>query len=85
LISLDNLNEIEEGAELDSYGFNRMNLDIEEGRVKRNESLYIILRDLDVSPQTIYEINKKSEGIFRSNRLKPGQRYIAYRDKGSKT
>jgi len=85
LISLDNLNEIEEGVELDSYGFNRMNLNIEEGRVKRNESLYIILRDLDVSPQTIYEINKKSEGVFRSNRLKPGQRYIAYREKGSNT
>jgi murein DD-endopeptidase MepM/ murein hydrolase activator NlpD len=85
LISLNNLNEIEEGVELDSYGFNRMNLDIEEGRVKRNESLYIILRDLDVSPQTIYEINKKSEGVFRSNRLKPGQRYIAYREKGSNT
>lgn len=83
VISLENLTEIEEGEELDSYGFNRMNLEVEEGRVRRNESLYIILSELDVSPQKIYEINKKSEGIFRSNRLKPGQRYIAYREKGT--
>jgi murein DD-endopeptidase MepM/ murein hydrolase activator NlpD len=83
VISIDDLTEIEEGKELDSYGFNRMNLEAEEGRVKRNESLYIILSELDVTPQTIYEINKKADGVFRSNRLKPGQRYIAYRKKGT--
>jgi hypothetical protein len=83
VISEQNLVEIEEGFELDSYGFNRMNEEVMEGKVKRNESLYLILRDLDVSPQKIYEINKESQGIFRSNRLKPGQRYLAYRDKGT--
>ncbi len=83
VISPDNLVEISEGVQLDSYGFSRMNLEVEEGKVRRNESLYLILRDLDVSPQTIYEINKKSEGIFQSNRIKPGQKYLTYLDKES--
>lgn len=79
-ISSENMVEITEDVELDSYGFNRMNMEVEEGKVKRNESLYLILRDLDVSPQTIYEINQKSKGIFQSNRVKPGQKYLAYKD-----
>ncbi|WP_020402986.1 peptidoglycan DD-metalloendopeptidase family protein [Gracilimonas tropica] len=79
-ISSENMVEITEDVELDSYGFNRMNMEVEEGKVKRNESLYLILRDLDVSPQTIYEINQKSKGIFQSNRVKPGQKYLAYKN-----
>ncbi|WP_284700219.1 peptidoglycan DD-metalloendopeptidase family protein [Gracilimonas sediminicola] len=84
VISPDNMVEISEGVQLDPYGFNRINLEVEEGRVKRNESLYLILRDLDVSPQTIYEINQKSKGVFQSNRIKPGQKYLTYLDKESK-
>lgn len=84
IILSDNLVEISEGVLLDSYGFNRNNFEVEEGRVKRNESLYLILRDLDVSRQTIHQINKKSKGIFQSNRIKPGQKYITYLDKESK-
>lgn len=83
VISPDNLVEISEGVQLDSYGFNRMDLEVAEGKVKRNESLYLILRDLDVSPQTIYEIDKKSQGVFQSNRIKPGQKYLTYLDKES--
>lgn len=82
-ISFDNLVEIEEEIKLDEYGFNRSNAEVREGRVKRNESLYLILRDLDVSPQVIYEINEKSKGVFRSNLVIPGQRYIIYTDQDS--
>lgn len=84
-VSLDNMVEIKEEIELDNYGFNVKNVEVQEGRVKRNESLYIILREMDVSPQTIYEIDKKSKDVFRSNRLKPGQRYLAYKDDNEET
>ncbi|MBD3615868.1 MAG: peptidoglycan DD-metalloendopeptidase family protein [Gracilimonas sp.] len=80
-ISAENMVEIKEDVQLDSYGFNTINVELEEGRVKRNESLYLILQDLEVPPQVIYEINKKSDGVFQSNRVKPGQRYIAYKGK----
>lgn len=84
VISSENMVEIAEEVQLDSYGFDRNNLEVQEGKVKRNESLYLILSDLDVSPQTIYEINKKSKDVFQSNRIKPGQRYITYLDKESR-
>ncbi|MDR9416103.1 MAG: peptidoglycan DD-metalloendopeptidase family protein [Gracilimonas sp.] len=77
-ISTNNLVEITEDVQLDSYGFNRLNVEVNEGKVRRNESLYLILRDIDVSPQTIYEINRASKGVFRSNRIKPGQKYLTY-------
>lgn len=79
-ISVENLVEIKEDVELDSYGFNVLNAEVEEGRVKRNESLYLILQDLDVDPQTIYQINRESKDVFQSNRVKPGQRYIVYKN-----
>lgn len=82
-ISAENLVEIKEHVQLDTYGFNIINSEVEEGRVKRNESLYLILRDLDVSPQTIYEIDRESKGVFQSNRVKPGQRYIVYKENES--
>lgn len=79
-ISAENVVEIKEDVELDSYGYNVINAEVEEGRVKRNESLYLILQDLDVDPQTIYEINRESKGVFQSNRVKPGQKYIVYKN-----
>ncbi len=83
-ISSDNLVEIKEDMQLDTYGFNRINATVEERRVQRNESLYLILRDLDVSPQVIYKISNEAKDVFNSNRLKPGQRYIAYKQKENK-
>ncbi|HBQ58508.1 MAG TPA: hypothetical protein DD671_02500 [Balneolaceae bacterium] len=77
-ISSENMVEISEDLDLDSYGFNRFNVEVNEGKVRRNESLYLILRDLDVSPQKIYQINQASKGVFQSNRLKPGQKYLTY-------
>lgn len=82
-ISSENLVEIKEDIQLDVYGFNRINSEVKEGKVKRNESLYLILRDLDVSPQEIYKISNEAKEVFESNRLKPGQRYLTYKQKGS--
>ncbi len=81
LISDANFVDIKEEPPVDAYGFHTENAEIIEDKVKRNESLYVILRELDVSPQTIYELNKKSNGVFRTNRIRPGQRYIAYKEK----
>lgn len=83
LININNLIEIEEGVQLDEYGYNRREAEVSEGKVKRNESLYLILRDMDVSPQVIQQINQKSQGIFQSNRVKPGQRFLTYSDKSN--
>lgn len=80
-ISSEDLVEIKEDVQLDAYGFNIINTEVEEGRVQRNESLYLILRDLDVSPQEIYKISNVANDVFNSNRLKPGQRYITYKQK----
>lgn len=82
-VTLDSFVEIEEMIALDEYGFKKGNELIIEDRVKRNESLYLILRDLDVSPQVIQEIERESIGKFSSKRVRPGQRYIAYLDNES--
>lgn len=82
-ITMDNLVEIKETVRPDAYGINRLRYKTKEGRVRRNESLYTILSDLDVSPQQIYEINEKAGEVFRSNRVMPGQRYIAYMEQSS--
>ncbi len=79
-ISLNNMVEIKEEIQLDAYGYNRDHVEVQEGKVKRNESLYVILRDMDVSPQVIYKLGKESNGVFRSNKIRPGQRYIAYKN-----
>ncbi|MEX0724314.1 MAG: peptidoglycan DD-metalloendopeptidase family protein [Gracilimonas sp.] len=82
-ISSENVVEIKEDVQLDPYGFNVINSEVEEGRVKRNESLYVILDGMNISPQVIFEINKNASGVFQSNKIKPGQRYIVYKEKGA--
>jgi murein DD-endopeptidase MepM/ murein hydrolase activator NlpD len=82
-VTLESLVEIKELPKLDSYGFEEGKYAISEGRVRRNESLYIILRDLDVSPQTIKQIEDKSRGIYRTNRIQAGQRYLAYAEENN--
>lgn len=82
-ITLENMVEIKETVKPDPYGINRLRYKVQEGRVRRNESLYTILSDLELSPQQIYEINEKAADTFRSNRVMPGQRYIAYLEQSS--
>lgn len=83
-VYLENLEEIKELPVLDAYGYDRVLENVTEGEVKRNESLYIILRGLDVSPQKIYEIEKEAKGKLRLNRIQPGQRYLTYADGSDK-
>lgn len=77
-VKINNLEEIEELPGRDSYGFLRGEAVVKEARVKRNESLYIILRSLDVSPQTIYELQQQAKGKFQSNRIIRNQKYYTY-------
>ena len=79
-VTTDNMVEIKYQPEVDAYGFEKSKAEVSEAQVRRNESLYIILRNLDVSPQTIHEIEQQSRGKFRTNSLKPGQRYLSYAD-----
>lgn len=82
-VTLESIVEIKEMPALDEYGFVRGNEIVVENRVKRDESLYVILRSLDVTPQVIQKIQDESNGKFRINRIRPGQRYIAFIDEES--
>lgn len=79
-VYLETLEEIKESPVLDAYGYDRSQEQVTEGSVKRNESLYIILRGLNVSPQKIYDIEREAKGKLRLNRIRPGQKYITYAD-----
>jgi len=78
LITLDTVNEIEPLPAIDQYGYVEVEYDYEEHEVKRNESLYIILRRYNISPQDIYRIQQESKGITNLSRMIPGQRYRIY-------
>ncbi len=73
-----NLVEIKELPGYDSYGFLRDGSEIEEHRVRKNESLYLILRALDVSPQTIYDLEQEAKGKFQYNKIRQNQKYYTY-------
>jgi len=78
-ITLTNFAEIKEDIQLDEYGFQQRLL-VLDGRIKRNESIYTILSSYEVSPQTIRLLDREARGVFRSNSLRPGQRYLIYRN-----
>ncbi|MBO6792308.1 MAG: peptidoglycan DD-metalloendopeptidase family protein [Balneolaceae bacterium] len=78
-ITLTNFEEIKEQQLIDEYGF-KQRLLVEENTIKRNESIYTILSGFDVTPQTIYAINNEAKGVFRTNSLRPGQRYLVYKN-----
>ncbi len=78
-ITLANFEEIKEEIVLDEYGFKKRTL-VFDGSIKRNESIYTILSAYDVSPQTIRLLDREGRGVFRSNSLRPGQRYLIYRN-----
>lgn len=79
-ITLQNLEEIEELPGYDSYGFIKNEATVKEARVKRNESLYVILRSLDVTPEDIYALQEKSKGKFNARRINQNQKYYTYHD-----
>ncbi|MEQ9091724.1 MAG: peptidoglycan DD-metalloendopeptidase family protein [Balneola sp.] len=79
-ITLQNLEEIEELPGYDSYGFIKNEATVKEARVRRNESLYVILRSLDLTPEDIYALQEKSKGKFNARRINQNQKYYTYHD-----
>lgn len=77
-ITIQNLNEIPALPAIDVYGFEADQHRMVEDRIQSNESLYIILRRHDVSPETIHQIQQKAKGVVNLNRMIPGQRYRIY-------
>ncbi|MFA5667601.1 MAG: peptidoglycan DD-metalloendopeptidase family protein [Balneolaceae bacterium] len=83
-VTVANLVEIKELPGYDSYGFIKDGSEVKEHKVKKNESLYVILRSLDVSPQTIYDLQEQSKGKFQANRIRQNQKYYTYLDADTK-
>ncbi|MFU8811406.1 MAG: peptidoglycan DD-metalloendopeptidase family protein [Balneolaceae bacterium] len=84
LITLENVSEIVPQPQRDLYGFQANTTHFEEFTVRRNESLYLILRRFDVSPQFIHEIQQHARGVVSLNRILPGQTYRIYFDTDDK-
>jgi len=77
-ITLETVNEIVPLPAKDRYGYERGVFEYQDYEVKRNESLYIIMRRYDISPQDIYKMQQKAEGVANLNRMVPGQQYRIY-------
>lgn len=77
-ISIETVNEIVPVPAKDRYGFEEKVYSHEEYRIKKNESLYIILRRHDLSPQQIYQIQQEAKGKANLNKIVPGQLYRIY-------
>lgn len=74
------LKEAEEQPLVDAYGYLEDEYDVIEGKVKKNESFYIILRAHDISPQMIHELDNASKDVFRMNRIQQNQKYYLYKN-----
>jgi murein DD-endopeptidase MepM/ murein hydrolase activator NlpD len=81
IINAQNFYEIPPLPGKDIYGFitEGENILIEESEVRRNESLYTILREHDIAPQTIYNIQQEASGVLNLRRMIPGQKYRIYK------
>jgi murein DD-endopeptidase MepM/ murein hydrolase activator NlpD len=82
IINAQNFYEIPPLPGKDIYGFitEGEKIQIEESEVRRNESLYTILREHDIEPQTIYNIQQEAAGVLNLRRMIPGQKYRIYKN-----
>ncbi|MCW9707339.1 M23 family metallopeptidase [Fodinibius salsisoli] len=68
---------------LDAFGLEVDKFEVDEYTIQRNESLYLILDNLDFSPQEIYSISEEAKNIIDPKKMKPGQPYYTYSKGGS--
>ncbi len=80
MVTIQNMNEIPPAPGFDLYGIRTDDIEILDDKIKRNESLYIILNRHGVSSETIFEIQQAAKGIVKLNRMMPGQKYRIYRN-----
>lgn len=62
----------------DSFGFSMDSLQVNNHKVQRNESLYLILQKFNLSPREIHEVTRKAQDIINVRNFKPGQNYRTY-------
>lgn len=63
---------------LDAFGFNISDMEVKDHTIKRNESLYVMLDQLDFSPQEIFSISKEAKKVVDLHSMRPGQQYRTY-------
>ncbi|MGM0545717.1 MAG: peptidoglycan DD-metalloendopeptidase family protein [Bacteroidota bacterium] len=62
----------------DRFGIAIDSLEVEDHRIERNESLYVILDKFDFSAQEIYGITQEVSDLIDFRSVKPGQKYRTY-------
>lgn len=85
-IYLHEIHEIIPVPASDIYGVEKGRYEVVDDRIKRNESLYIILSRHGVSPERIHQIQVEARGSVNLNRMIPGQPYRIYKEEeGART
>ncbi len=79
VVTLSNFVEIKEDQSIDEYGLHAYLL-TSTGSVKKNESIYTILNSFDVEAGVIQQLDVASRGLFESKSIKPGQKYLVYKN-----
>ena len=79
VVTLSNFVEIKEDQSIDEYGLHSYLL-TSTGSVKKNESIYTILNSFDVEAGVIQQLDIASRGLFESKSIKPGQKYLVYKN-----
>ncbi len=65
-------------GEFDDFGFRIDTAKVQDHKVQRNESLYLILDKFDFSAQEIYTVTRQARDLIDFRSFKPGQRYRSY-------
>ncbi len=79
VVTLSNFVEIKEDQSIDEYGLHAYLL-TSTGSVKKNESIYTILNSFDVEAGVIQQLDVASRGLFESKSIKPGHKYLVYKN-----
>lgn len=80
----DTVNTVDR-PEVDVFGFEVNDGNVEEYTIEQNESLYLILDKLDFTPRQIFAISRKAEKVVDLKSMRPGQRYRIYAESDSKS
>lgn len=67
----------------DEFGIPIDSVKVEDHKIQRNESLYLILDKYDFSPQQIYSITDQASDLIDFGSIKPGQQYRTYTETDS--
>ena len=53
-----------------------------EGKIRKNSSLYVELREMGITPQEIDRVVRATKGTYNLKRVRPGQRFDVYNTSG---